>query len=336
MVEVNGLTKYYGEYTAIEDVSFRVAPGEILGFLGPNAAGKTTTMRILTGFMPPTAGTAVVDGVDVVQDSVEARKRLGYLPEQVPLYEDMSVREYLGYCAAIRGVPRKSIAERVDKVMQDTAVTEYADALIHKLSKGYRQRVGIAQALVHEPKILILDEPTVGLDPRQIKEVRELIRSLRGEHTVILSTHILPEVQMVCDRVVIINEGRVVAEDTPESLMQRLQGRQQVRVEVRGPEKEVAGTLRSLPGVTRVQVEESEGDVRAFTIEAQRDRDIRESVAAAVVRRGWGLRELSSVSLSLEDVYIRLTTGEAAEESASNDETPTGDGARAQGIRKEG
>jgi len=310
MVEVKGLTKYYGEYAAIQDVSFKTETGEILGFLGPNAAGKTTTMRIITGFMPPTSGTALVSGIDVTEDSVAARRKLGYMPEQVPLYDDMTVREYLSFCAQVRGVPRKDIADRVTQVMKDVDVTEYADTLILKLSKGYRQRVGIAQALVHEPEVLILDEPTVGLDPRQIVEVRQLIRSLRGDRTVILSTHILPEVQMVCDRVVIINEGRVVAMDAPEALMERLQSKQQVRLQVRGPENEVLAALRQLPGVTRVTQDEGAEGVRTFTVEAARDRDIREEAAALIVRKGWGLRELSAVAMSLEDVYIKLTETE--------------------------
>lgn len=310
MVEVKSLTKYYGDYAAIQDVTFKTETGEILGFLGPNAAGKTTTMRIITGFMPPTSGTVVVSGIDVTEDSVAARRRIGYMPEQVPLYDDMTVREYLSFCAFLRGVPRKSIPDRVAKVMKDVDVEEYADALILKLSKGYRQRVGIAQALVHEPEVLILDEPTVGLDPRQIVEVRQLIRSLRGDRTVILSTHILPEVQMVCDRVVIINEGRVAAMDTPEALMERLQSKQTVRLEVRGPEKEIVAALRQIPGVLTVSAEPEENGVRAYVVESSRDRDVREEAAAVIVRKGWGLRALSPVAMSLEDVYIKLTESE--------------------------
>lgn len=307
MVSVSELTKYYGEYAAIEGVSFNVKQGEILGFLGPNAAGKTTTMRIIAGFMPPTSGTATVAGIDVVRDSVEARRKLGYLPEQVPLYDDMSVREYLTFCANVRGVARGKVTERVNTVMESTRVTEYADALILKLSKGFRQRVGIAQALVHDPDLLILDEPTVGLDPRQIVDVRELIKGLRGNHTVILSTHILPEVQMVCDRVVIINEGRIAAIDTPEALTARLRSKQEIRLEVRGPRAEVVTALRQLPGVREVTDEQAEEDVFRYTVDGDPDKDVREAAAAMVVKRGWGLRELSSVAMSLEDVYIRLT-----------------------------
>jgi len=321
MVEVKGLTKYYGEYAAIEDVSFRVEPGEILGFLGPNAAGKTTTMRIIAGFMPPTSGTATVSGIDVVRDSVAARRKLGYLPEQVPLYDDMSVREYLTFWAQLRGVSRSSVPTRVEKVMNDTRVTEYADALILKLSKGFRQRVGIAQALVHDPELLILDEPTVGLDPRQIVEVRELIRGLSGAHTVILSTHILPEVQVVCDRIVIINEGRIAAIDTPEALTARIQKTHEVRMEVRGPAQEVSAALREIKGVISVRADEGAEGAKRYIVEVERDKDIREAAAAAVVKKGWGLRELSTVAMSLEDVYIQLTTAEEQANSNTREET---------------
>ncbi len=319
MVEVNGLTKYYGAYAAIEDVTFRVEPGEILGFLGPNAAGKTTTMRIITGFMPPTAGTATVDGFDITGDSVAARRRLGYLPEQVPLYEDMSVREYLAFCARVRGVGRSSVPASVDRAMASTRITEYADSLIFKLSKGYRQRVGIAQALVHEPAVLILDEPTVGLDPRQIIEVRELIKGLRGDHTVILSTHILPEVQMVCDRVVIISDGTIVAIDTPEALTARIQQTQQVRIEVRGPEVPLLEALKGLPGVQEVSAERVEDGVVRCLIVSDRGQDIREGAAALVIQRGWGLRELGTMALSLEDVYMRLTSEAPVDEPHGGD-----------------
>src|SRR5437764_6502395 len=221
MIEVEHLTKTYGEKIALQDVSFGAEKGEILGFLGPNAAGKTTTMRIVTGFMPPTSGTASIAGYDVVDDALEARQRLGYLPENVPLYEDMTVRGYLGFYAKLRGVSSAKIPDRVNYVMEATRITGEVNTIIGKLSKGFRQRVGIAQAMVHNPDVLILDEPTVGLDPRQIIEIRELIRGLRGEHTIILSTHILPEAQMLCDRIVIIHEGRVAAVDRPENLTPR-------------------------------------------------------------------------------------------------------------------
>ena len=307
MVEVDNLTKYYGDYAAIEGVSFQVNKGEILGFLGPNAAGKTTTMRIITGFMPPTSGTAKVAGFDVVKDSVEARRHIGYLPEQVPLYEEMPVREYLGFCAKLRGVQKAKIDERVNAVMDATRITEYADSLITKLSKGFRQRVGIAQAMVHDPDLLILDEPTVGLDPRQIVEVRELIRGLQGSHTVILSTHILPEVKTLCDRIVIINDGKVAAIDTPEALTARLQGGQEVRLEVRGPSKQVSAALKKTAGVREVHEEAAEDGVGRFVVESDANDDVREALAATVVNGGWGLREMNSVVMSLEDIFIRLT-----------------------------
>jgi ABC-2 type transport system ATP-binding protein len=317
MIQVENLTKYYGDYAAIEDVSFQVHEGEILGFLGPNAAGKTTTMRIIAGFMPPTSGRVTVAGHDVVKESVEARRNLGYLPENVPLYEDMTVRDYLSFCADLRGVAKADIRGRVETVMGSTMITEYENTLITKLSKGFRQRVGIAQALVHDPKLIILDEPTVGLDPRQIIEVRELIRNLRGTHTVILSTHILPEVQMLCDRIVIISEGRVAAIDTPEALTERLQGAQEVRVEVRGPEKAVAAGLKTLKGVSDVRPEERRNGTGKFLISSAPGVDIRESVADKIVKEGWGLLEMSSVVMSLEDIFVKLT--DASDKSDGSD-----------------
>ncbi len=235
MVEVVGLTKFYGEVKALEEVTFDVRRGEILGFLGPNGAGKTTTMRILTGFLSPTSGTAKVAGYDVVENSLEVRRLTGYLPETVPLYNEMRVRDYLGYMARIRGVPRRRIRERVDDVVGRCGLTEVANRLIGHLSKGYRQRVGIAQALVHDPQVLILDEPTIGLDPVQVREVRQLIKSMAGERTIILSTHILPEVSMTCERVLIIHKGRIVAEDTPEGLSRRLQQSERILVRLARP-----------------------------------------------------------------------------------------------------
>jgi ABC-2 type transport system ATP-binding protein len=312
VVQVENLTKFYGDVAAINGVTFAVEKGEILGFLGPNAAGKTTTMRIITGFMPPTSGTASVAGFDVVEESLEARERLGYLPENVPLYEEMTVRNYLTFCAKLRGVTKKKVADRVQYVMDATRTTGEANTIISKLSKGFRQRVGIAQALVHNPDVLMLDEPTVGLDPRQIIEVRELIRGLRGEHTIILSTHILPEAQMVCDRIVIINEGKVAAIDTPQALTARLSNSQQVRLEVRGPETEVKARLTDLPGVLNVSRVEARNGATAWVVDGEVNHDIREALAATVVRSGWGLLEMNSVAMSLEDIFLRLTTEEPA------------------------
>lgn len=306
MVEVVGLTKFYGEVKALEEVTFDVRRGEILGFLGPNGAGKTTTMRILTGFLSPTSGTAKVAGYDVVENSLEVRRLTGYLPETVPLYNEMRVRDYLGYMARIRGVPRRSIRERVDDVVGRCGLTEVADRLIGHLSKGYRQRVGIAQALVHDPQVLILDEPTIGLDPVQVREVRQLIKSMAGERTIILSTHILPEVSMTCERVLIIHKGRIVAEDTPEGLSRRLQQSERILVRLARPPSQPLRAFSQLDGVVRV---ESVGD-NLFAIETPPGNDIRERVAEFVVQNGWGLLELRREELTLEDIFVNLVTRE--------------------------
>jgi ABC-2 type transport system ATP-binding protein len=317
LVQVDHLTKKYGDVAAITDVTFSAEKGEILGFLGPNAAGKTTTMRIVTGFMPPTSGTASIAGYDVVEDALEARQHLGYLPENVPLYEDMTVRGYLGFFAKLRGVSSAKIPDRVNTVMDATRITGEANTIIGKLSKGFRQRVGIAQAMVHNPDVLILDEPTVGLDPRQIIEIRELIRGLRGEHTIILSTHILPEAQMLCDRIVIINEGRVAAVDRPENLTARLRKSQQVRLEARGPADLIQAELKKLPHVLTVRrdgdgaADRADGHSHLFVVEGEVERDIREALAGAIVKHGWGLLEMSSVRMNLEDIFLSLTTEEA-------------------------
>lgn len=306
MVEVVGLTKFYGEVKALEEVTFDVRRGEILGFLGPNGAGKTTTMRILTGFLSPTSGTAKVAGYDVVENSLEVRRLTGYLPETVPLYNEMRVRDYLGYMARIRGVPRRRIRERVDDVVGRCGLTEVADRLIGHLSKGYRQRVGIAQALVHDPQVLILDEPTIGLDPVQVREVRQLIKSMSGERTIILSTHILPEVSMTCERVLIIHKGRIVAEDTPEGLSRRLQQSERILVRLARPPSQPLRAFSQLDGVVRV---ESVGN-NLFAIETPPGNDIRERVAEFVVQNGWGLLELRREELTLEDIFVNLVTRE--------------------------
>lgn len=318
MIKVEHLTKYYGGVPAIRDVTFEVAKGEIVGFLGPNAAGKTTTMRILTGYMPATSGQAWVNGYDVFAQSLDARRQIGYLPETVPLYPEMSVRDYLTFMARIKGVPRRIRKSRVDETMERTHVHDVADKLVGKLSRGYRQRVGLAQALVADPPVLILDEPTVGLDPRQINETRALIKSLGGDHTIILSTHILPEVSMTCSRVIVINEGRIAAVDTPANLDRRLRGGDSVQLEVRGPQEEVASALRALPHVTQVEVSPGGQDGRAtYIVTSELGRDLREQLAATVVSRGWGLMELRPVALSLEEIFIKLTTTESEEAAAS-------------------
>ncbi len=317
MIEVQHLTKRYGRVTAVDDVSFRVERGEILGFLGPNGAGKTTTMRILTGYMPATEGRATVAGYDVFDQPIEAKRRTGYLPETPPLYPDMTVREYLDFVARIKGVPPAERATRVDAVMRRTHVDDVAARHCGKLSKGYRQRVGLAQAILHNPEVLILDEPTAGLDPKQIIETRDLIRGLAGDHTIILSTHILPEVSQTCQRVVIINKGRVVAVDTPENLTKRLRGAETMYVQVDAIGADVPSVLGAIPGVTRVVPADQRAESRgAFEVESERGRDVRRDLAREIVTRGWGLLELRPMRMSLEEIFLQVTTEEPAEEAA--------------------
>ena len=322
MIEVQHLTKRYGRVTAVDDVSFRVEPGEILGFLGPNGAGKTTTMRIITGYMPASEGRATVAGYDVFANPIEAKRRTGYLPETPPLYPDMTVREYLDFVARIKGVPAGERKGRVDSVMQRTRIADMAGRHCGKLSKGYRQRVGLAQAIIHNPDVLILDEPTAGLDPKQIIETRDLIRSLGGDHTIILSTHILPEVSQTCQRVVIINKGRVVAVDTPENLTARLRGAETLFVQVDAAADDVPGTLALLPGVTRVAAADMRSGSGAFEVESEHGRDIRRDLAREIVARGWGLLELRPMRVSLEDVFLQVTTEESASDAAAAETPP--------------
>jgi len=312
VIEVQHLTKRYGPVTAVDDVSFRAERGEILGFLGPNGAGKTTTMRILTGYMPPTDGKALVGGYDVQDQPIEAKRRTGYLPETPPLYPDMTVRDYLDFCARIKGVPRSERASRVKSSMERTRIADVSRRHCGKLSKGYRQRVGLAQALLHNPEVLILDEPTAGLDPKQIIETRELIKQLGGDHTVILSTHILPEVSQTCHRVVIINKGRIVAIDTPDNLTARLRGTETMFLQVDASGANPTDALNVVPGVTQVRVAEMRGPVAALEVESETGRDVRRELAAAVVSRGWGLLELRPMRMSLEEVFLHLTTEDAA------------------------
>lgn len=311
MIEVENLTKYFGSFLAINDVSFRIERGEIVGFLGPNGAGKTTIMRILTCFFTPTQGTVRISGLDVLEDSLEVRKRIGYLPENVPLYPDQTVRSYLHFVAEVKGIERPNRRLQVGKIMEDCALEDVSDKLIGKLSKGYRQRVGIAQALLHEPEVLILDEPTIGLDPKQITEIRGLIKSLSGERTIILSTHILPEVSMVCGRTLIINEGRIVAADTPENLMVQFQKDKRIDMEIEGPKDEILNGIRSLPQVTGVEINESATrGVQRVNVETSMNSDMRKELAAFVVKNDWGLLEMKSFGMSLEDIFLRLVTEE--------------------------
>ena len=319
MIEVQHLTKRYGSVTAVDDVTFRVEKGEILGFLGPNGAGKTTTMRVLTGYMPATDGKAIVAGYDVFAHPVEAKRRTGYLPETPPLYPDMTVREYLTFVARIKMGRRMTTAERttrVDAVMKKAHVDDMAGRHCGKLSKGYRQRVGLAQALIHDPEVLILDEPTAGLDPKQINETRDLIRSLAGNHTIILSTHILPEVAQTCQRVVIINKGKVVAVDTPENLTHQLKGSSTLYVQADG-DGSLSDALSSVPGVRKVTVADRHGSLVGYEIEAETQHDVRRDVARAVVDGGWGLLELRPMRMSLEEVFLQLTTQEQIGDAAN-------------------
>jgi ABC-2 type transport system ATP-binding protein len=317
VIEVQHLTKRYGRLTAVDDVSFRAEKGEILGFLGPNGAGKTTTMRILTGYMPASSGRAVVAGFDVFEQPIEAKLRTGYLPETPPLYPEMTVREYLMFVSRIKGVATKAQRAQVDTSMEKTRVADVASRHCGKLSKGYRQRVGLAQAILHNPEVLILDEPTAGLDPKQIMETRDLIKSLRGDHTIVLSTHILPEVAHTCDRVCIINKGRIVAVDSPDNLTSRLEGAQSLYVQVDAPGIEaVRAAFRGLPGVNNVAITDQRQTLTSFEVECQRDHDIRRDIARAVVTNGWGLLELRPLRISLEEIFLQLTTQEKHESGA--------------------
>jgi ABC-2 type transport system ATP-binding protein len=311
MIEVEQLSKTYGPIKAIEDVSFVVEKGEILGFLGPNGAGKSTTMRILTCFMPPTSGTARVAGYDIFKDSLQVRRRIGYVPENAPLYTDMPVVSFLKFVAEVKGLSRRDRLRQVGQVMDDCGIKDVQHRYIGKLSKGYRQRVALAQALLGNPDVLILDEPTIGLDPRQIIDIRQLIKGLAGQKTVILSTHILPEVSMTCQRVIIINRGRLVAVDTPENLTTKLQTSSRLLVRVEGPATDVVRALGAVSGVQTVKEDgSSPGQVVTCIIESKKDRDVRKDVAAAVVGQKWGLLELRPVDLTLEDVFVRLVTEE--------------------------
>ena len=309
MIEVTNLTKYYGDYPAVEDLSFTVDKGEILGFLGPNAAGKTTTMRILTGFMPPTSGLVKVGGFDVVSQSLEARQHIGYLPETVPLYTDMTVQSYLDFMGNIRGMNKQWRKRRINDVIDICHLEEYQHSLIGKLSKGFRQRVGIAQAILHEPDVLILDEPTIGIDPIQVVETRNLIKGFGGDHTVILSTHILPEVSMVCERVIIIHEGQVVAVDKPDNLSERLKGTEKLEVEIRGPVAQVMPALRNIKGLQEVTHTSGE-ETSSYSIESSSGEDLREQISDLVLQNGWGLLKLQPVQMTLEEIFLRLTTTE--------------------------
>ena len=306
MIQVENLTKRYAGHTAIKDLSFEVGKGEIMGFLGPNGAGKSTTMRILSSFMPPTSGRASIAGFDVFEQSLQARSHLGYMPENVPLYNDMRVTEYLNYRAALKSVPHRRIAERVGDVKELCGLKEVEKKIIGTLSKGFRQRVGLADALVHEPDLLILDEPTSGLDPNQIRQVRDLIKNLGKQHTILLSTHILPEVEMTCSRVIIINRGRIEACDTPENLLGRIRTAGGVFVEAKVGKDDGAEELKKIAGVRDVTVS-VDGDWQVFALRVEANTDVREDVYQLASARHWTLRELSQRRATLEDVFVEIT-----------------------------
>jgi ABC-2 type transport system ATP-binding protein len=325
MIKVEGLTKRYARTVAVDNISFEVEKGQIVGFLGPNGAGKTTTMRVLTCFLPPTSGTASVAGFDVLEHPMEVKKRIGYLPETPPVYPEMEVDEYLKFVGQLKGIPSADIRRRVDEVTGRCAIGDVRKKLIGKLSKGYRQRVGLAQAIIHNPDVLILDEPTSGLDPKQIIEIRELLKSLSGEHTIILSTHILSEVEHSCERVIIISQGKLVAIDSVDNLTNRLRGSEAVALEVEPVNGhpspvEVQQRLEQVSGVSRVLMKDSKNGRINFEVESLQGRSIRADVARSVVQSGWNLSELRAVGLSLEDIFLQLTGGEQKEETKKEEE----------------
>ncbi len=321
MIEVQGLTRRYGDFTAVDDVSFSVGSGQIVGMLGPNGAGKTTTIRMITGFLPPTAGRVSLAGIDLEQKPVEARRQLGYLPETVALYPEMRVREYLAYRARLEGVRGKRAGEAIDSSIERCLLGDVRDQIIATLSKGYRQRVGLATAILHEPEVLILDEPTVGLDPKQIIAIRDLIRDLGRERTLLLSTHILPEVELLCQRVMIIDRGRIVAQGTPETLRQQWLGRTVVTVTLKQGAPDAVERLRAIEGVIAVAANGAQPPVH-FSLECAEGRDPREAVFRLAVERGWVLLELQQSKASLEDIFVRLTTRERDEEAAGDGGEP--------------
>jgi ABC-2 type transport system ATP-binding protein len=322
MIKVEDLTKRYARTTAVDRISFEVAKGQIVGFLGPNGAGKTTTMRILTCFMPPSSGTATVAGFDVLEQPLEVKRRIGYLPETPPLYPEMETREYLRFVGQLKGLTGAELNQRIEYVFERCAISEVRTKLLGKLSKGYRQRVGLAQAIIHNPDVLILDEPTAGLDPKQINETRDLIKSLAGSHTIILSTHILPEVEHTCDEVIIINKGKLVAIDSVRNLQARTRGAESVLVEVAGRNGSlepaaVQQQLERISGVSRVLFKQKIDGRASFEVESQKGRLVRGDLARAVVESGWDLNELRPAAMSLEEVFLQLTASEPAPQAAA-------------------
>ncbi len=316
MIEAEGLTKFYGPIGAIRNVSFQIDKGEVVGFLGPNGAGKSTTIRILTCFMPPSSGSARVEGLDVIEKSLQIRQKIGYLPESVPLYKDLTVRRFLRFAASSKGVEAKRMNAEVSRVISACGLEKNADRIIQNLSKGFRQRVGLAQALLNDPSVLILDEPTIGLDPAHIIEIRRLIQDLRGDRTILLSSHILPEVAQLCQRVIIINKGEIVATDSPANLTSQLQKTIKIELELSGPIQEFAQAIENMTGVEKVSLV-SNGTSR-FVIETDPSTDIRPEIAAMAVHKGCGLLELKTMQLSLEDIFMQLVTEEPSEEGSES------------------
>jgi len=304
MIRVQNLTKYYGERLAVDNITFEVKKGEIVGLLGPNAAGKSTTMRILTGFLMPTRGDAYIADFNMATHSLEGRKHIGYMPEAIPLYTDMKVRDYLEFFGQLRGITSDRIKKRVDDVVQLCHLEEYIDVIVGKLSRGFRQRVGLAQAIIHNPDVLILDEPTIGIDPIQVAQTRNLIKELGKEHTVLISTHILPEVSIICERVIIIDRGKIAAEDNIENLSALLRGSRRIKIEVKGPADKIVDALRRVPGVKRVAREGSH-----FIIESPSDVDPRARITESMVKNGWQLLSAETVEMSLEEIFLQLTKG---------------------------
>jgi ABC-2 type transport system ATP-binding protein len=317
MITVSDLTKRYARHTAVDNISFNVEKGQIVGFLGPNGAGKTTTMRILTCFMPPTSGTAHVAGFDVLEQPLEVKKRIGYLPENPPLYPEMSTTEYLSFVGSLKGLSGAELRQRIDYVADRCAIADVRDKLLGKLSKGYRQRVGLAQAIIHNPDVLILDEPTAGLDPKQINETRDLIKSLAGDHTIVLSTHILPEVEQICQQVIIINKGKLVATDSVNNLQNRARGVESLLLEVAGRNGNidpaaVQRRLEQINGISRVAVKDNRHNRWIFELDSRKDTLVRGDLARAVVEGGWDLNELRTAAVSLEEVFLQLTGDQTA------------------------
>lgn len=309
MIEISHLTKRFAGTAAVNDISFRVEQGEILGFLGPNGAGKTTTMRILASFSAPTEGNVTIGGYNVVTQSLAVRKLLGYLPENVPLYPEMRINEYLQFRAKLKGVPRRERTGRINQVLDQCGLPDVRRRIIGQLSKGYRQRVGLADAIIGDPPLLILDEPTIGLDPNQIRQVRELIKNLGQNRTIILSTHILPEVEIICNRVIIINKGKIVAMDTLDGLARSVENQARINVEIRGPGSEINKMLCQIPGVKNV-IWQNRGEINTFVIEPQPGDDLREKIYQTAVEQRWMLRELKRTAATLEDLFVQVTTRE--------------------------